>query len=61
MRILRLPVAWWRGLDPQERVLYRAMVLLAAGGIVTWPPLAFFLPGTLLVLVFFGFSLRRTR
>lgn len=55
----RRVVGWWKGLEPAERVLYRAVALLALGGIVTWPPLMFFIPGAVFALVFFGFSLRR--
>lgn len=51
--------AWWTGLDPAERVLYRALTLLAAGFALWVPPLALIVPGLVLTLVFFGFSLRR--
>lgn len=51
--------AWWAGLEASERVLYRALALLA-GGFAMWiPPLALIVPGLVLTLVFFGFSLRR--
>lgn len=60
IRRLTAPVRWWSGLDPAERVLYRAVVLLAAGSAFVWPPLALIVPGLLFALVFFGFTLRRT-
>jgi sugar phosphate permease len=48
---------WWGALEPGERVLYRAMALLAVGaGGFDWR-LAFLVPGALFALVFFGFSL----
>lgn len=53
------PVRWWAALDPLERVFYRAVVALAIGFGVVWPPLAFIVPGLLWALVFFGFSLRK--
>lgn len=58
-RLGRRLVAWWTGLDPRERVLYRAVVLLSIGGLLSWPPLAFFIPGVLFTLVFFD-SFRRS-
>jgi len=57
--VLGRAVGWWKGLEPAERILYRATALLAAGGLVTWPPLAFWVPGLMFALVFFGFNLRR--
>lgn len=60
LRALRTAITtWWRGLDPSERVLYRAMGLLAVGGGLIAPALAFLIPGALLALVFFGFTFRR--
>lgn len=59
MKPFRRILAWWRALDPLERVLYRAVVLFALGGLVTWPPLAFYIPGAIFTLVLFGFSFRR--
>lgn len=50
---------WWTNLEPSERILYRAVVLLGVGCGLIYPPLAFIVPGVLFGLVFFGFSLRR--
>jgi len=55
----RRPLAWWSGLEPAERVLYRAAALSAIGFGMVALPLAFIVPGILFALVFFGFSLRR--
>jgi len=56
---IRTPHSWWSGLEPAERVLYRAVVLLGAGFALVWPPLGLIVPGLLFAAVFFGFSLRR--
>ncbi len=55
----RRPGRWWNLLDPAERILYRAVVLLGAGFALVWPPLGLIVPGALFAAVFFGFSLRR--
>jgi hypothetical protein len=53
-------VRWWNALQAVERILYRALGLLAIGFALTpLPALAFIVPGAILTLVFFGFSLRR--
>jgi hypothetical protein len=64
--VLRWPFArawsWWSGLEPVERVLYRAVILLGIGFLLTpWPQLGLIVPGVLLALVFFGFSFTRPR
>lgn len=51
--------AWWHGLEPPERIWYRAVALLAVGLAGYDWRLALTVPGTLYALVFFGFSLRR--
>lgn len=58
--ILRRPLDWWAALSPPERVLYRAIGLLAIGCALVWPPAAFLVPGLVFALVFFGFSFRRS-
>jgi hypothetical protein len=52
--------AWWNGLAPQERVLYRALLLVTTGWGIVWAPLALIVPGSVLLLVFFGFTFRRS-
>jgi hypothetical protein len=56
----RRPAAWWSGLQPAERVLYRAVGLSAVGFGMVALPLAFIVPAVLFALVFFGFSFRRS-
>jgi hypothetical protein len=51
--------AWWNALEPLERTFYRAVVLLAIGCGLAWPPLAFIVPGSLWALVFFGITFRK--
>lgn len=51
--------SWWNGLLPPERVLYRAIGLLAIGSAMVAPALAFIVPGLLFALVFFDFSFHR--
>ena len=55
----RRPWRWWCALAAEERVLYRAAVLLATGSGLIWAPLALLMPGLLFAAVFFEFSLRR--
>lgn len=50
---------WWTGLEPPERVLYRAVVLLGVGFAMIVLPLGLIVAGLLFAAVFFGFSLRR--
>ena len=57
---VRRPAAWWSGLQPAERVLYRAVGLSAVGFGMVALPLAFIVPAVLFALVFFGFSFRRS-
>lgn len=52
-------LGWWNGLEPAERVLYRALVLLSVGCGMVAAPLALIVPGAVLAAVFFGFSFRR--
>jgi hypothetical protein len=59
-RPFRTAWSWWKALDPAERILYRAGVLLAIGCGMVAIPLGLIVPGVLLALVFFGFNLRRT-
>jgi hypothetical protein len=56
----RRPATWWSGLQPAERVLYRAVGLSAVGFGMVALPLAFIVPAVLFALVFFGFSFRRS-
>lgn len=56
----RAASGWWVGLEPPERVLYRALVLLGPGCALIYPPAGLVVPGVVLALVFFGFSLRRS-
>lgn len=50
---------WWGNLTAAERVLYRAMALLAVGtGGFDWR-FGFIVPGVIFALVFFGFRLGR--
>jgi hypothetical protein len=58
-RRLTAPARWWRALEANERILWRCILLLAIGGGLIWPPLAFLLPGVVFGLVFFEFSFRR--
>jgi hypothetical protein len=58
-RALTSVVVWWSGLEPPERVLYRAVALSAIGFGMVALPLAFIAPAILFSLVFFGFSFRR--
>jgi len=51
--------AWWHGLEPAERILYRAVVLAAIGFGMVAVPLAFIVPAILFALTFFGFGPRR--
>ena len=51
--------AWWGALEATERVLYRSLVLLAAGFALIYPPLALIVPGSILALAFFGFGFGR--
>lgn len=51
--------SWWTGLDPTERVLYRAVVLLGSGCGLVYIPLGLIVPGLLFALTFFAVSLRR--
>jgi hypothetical protein len=60
IRQSRAPGRWWTGLEPAERVLYRAIAFLGPGTALVWPPLGLIVPGLLFALVFFGFSFRRT-
>ena len=46
-------VGWWNALAPEERVLYRALVLLGAGSGLVYAPLALIVPGAVLALTFF--------
>lgn len=50
---------WWSALAATERVLYRSLILLAAGFALVYPPLGLIVPGSLLALVFFGFRFGR--
>jgi hypothetical protein len=59
-RQLGRPARWWTGLEPPERVFYRAAVTLGIGWGLVWPPMVLIIPGTLWALVFFGFSMRRS-
>jgi len=59
MATVRRPASWWSGLQPAERVLYRATALSAIGFGMVALPLAFIVPAVLFALVFFGFSFRR--
>lgn len=52
--------AWWKGLDPAERIHYRAATLLGIGFAMIALPLAFIVVGMLYVLILFGFSFRRS-
>jgi len=56
----RRPWLWWSGLQPAERVLYRAVGLSAIGFGMVAVPLAFIVPAVLFALVFFGFGFRRS-
>jgi len=56
---LGAPLRWWHALTPDERVLYRAVLLLAIGCWLVTPALGFIVPGVIFALVFFGFSFRR--
>lgn len=51
--------AWWTGLTPAERILYRALALLTPGWGLVWAPLVLIVPGTVLLFVFFGFTFQR--
>jgi hypothetical protein len=42
---VRAALAWWRGLTPTERVIYRTSALFALGFGLIHPPLAFIAPG----------------
>ncbi len=55
----RAVAGWWSSLDPPERVMYRGLVLVAAGLAAVWPPAAAIVPGAVLVAVSLGFTLRR--
>jgi hypothetical protein len=52
------PWRWWRDLDASERVLYRAIALLAAGFALAWPPAGLIVPGLLYTAVFFKLTWR---
>jgi hypothetical protein len=57
LRVVSAPWRWWKALSAEERVLYRAAVLLAAGCGLVFAPLALIVPGALFAAVFF--NLRR--
>jgi hypothetical protein len=59
-RQLLRPVRWWAALTPPERVLYRAVALLAIGFALIWLPLGFIAPGLIFAVVFFLSAIRRT-
>lgn len=59
-RQLRRPIQWWAALTPPERVLYRAVALLAIGFALVWVPLGFIAPGLIFAVVFFLSAIRRT-
>ena len=59
-RVTSFLLGWWNALGPPERVLYRAIGLLAVGCGMVWLPLAFIVPGILFAAVFFGFTFRRS-
>jgi hypothetical protein len=58
-RPLRTVAAWWSSLDATERVMYRGLVLLAAGLALVWVPAALIVTGAVLTAVSLGFTLRR--
>jgi len=61
MKRLLAPWRWWTALDPAERVLYRAVLLLGVGFALVNPALAFIVPGTLFALTFLVSIARRPR
>ena len=61
MRRLAAPWRWWTALEPAERILYRAVVLLGAGSALVYPPFGLIVPGLMFALVFFGFGFKRAR
>jgi hypothetical protein len=58
-RQLARPLRWWSALTPNERILYRAVGLLAVGFALVWVPLGFIAPGLIFAAVFFVSTLRR--
>jgi hypothetical protein len=58
-RPLRAAAAWWSSLEALERVMYRGLVLLAAGLALVWVPAALIVTGAVLTAVSLGFTLRR--
>jgi hypothetical protein len=52
-------LAWWDGLVPAERLMWRGLVLLSGGLAMVAIPLALIVPGAVLTATALGFSFSR--